>query len=71
MLSDDSTFIRTNINTGLVREYLLRTDNAAPRKAIHPSQSLKHSKPVTPKDDGKISPIQLDVTQMPGYKPKL
>ena len=71
MLTDDSTFIRTSINTGLIREYLLRTDNAAPKKAIHPTQSLKNSKPVTPKDDGKLTPIPLDVTQMPGYKPKL
>lgn len=69
MLTEDTTFIRTNINVGLVREYLLRTDNAAPKRAVHPSQALK-SKPETPKEDEKLI-MQLDKSQLPGYKPKL
>lgn len=42
MLTQDSIFIRTQINVALVREYLIKTDNAAPIKAIHPSQNLKN-----------------------------
>ena len=36
MLSEETAFIRTSINVSLIREYLMRTDNAAPTKAVHP-----------------------------------
>lgn len=39
MLTQESIFIRTQINVALVREYLVKTDNAAPTKALHPSQN--------------------------------
>ena len=40
MLNEDSVFMRTKIEVNTVREYLARTDNAAPEKPLHPTQIL-------------------------------
>ena len=40
MLNEDSVFLRTQIEVSTVREYLARTDNAAPEKPLHPAQIL-------------------------------
>jgi len=64
MLGDDSTFIRTQINVGLVREYLLRTDNAAPKRAIHHSKPIKLTE--VPVVEDKPRPLSV-----PGKKPKM
>jgi len=63
MLSEDTSFIRTSINVGLIREYLLQTDNGAPTKAVHPLKSddgkqSKQSRPAsTAKKPAKISKV--------------
>ena len=64
MLTQDSVFIRTQINVGLVREYLVKTDNAAPSKAMHPSQLVKKQKSEseTPKEDDGRTPLPMDPT---------
>ena len=40
MLNEDSVFLRTQIEVTTVREYLIRTDNQAPEKPLHPTQIL-------------------------------
>lgn len=37
MLNEDCIFMRTHIDVQTVREYLQRTDNSAPDKAVHPA----------------------------------
>ena len=40
MLNEESVFLRTQIEVSTVREYLIRTDNQAPEKPLHPTQIL-------------------------------
>lgn len=40
MLNEDCIFMRTQIDVQTVREYLQRTDNSSPDKAVHPAQIL-------------------------------
>jgi len=40
MLNEESVFMRTQIDVQTVREYLLRTDNNAPDKPLHPAKIL-------------------------------
>ena len=43
MLNEDCIFMRTQIDVSLVREYLNRTDNNVPAKALHASQVLNQN----------------------------
>ena len=40
MLNEDSVFMRTQIEVNTVREYLVRTNNNAPEKPLHPAHIL-------------------------------
>ena len=40
MLNEESVFMRTQIEVNTVREYLVRTNNNAPEKPLHPAHIL-------------------------------
>lgn len=74
MLTQDSVFLRTQINVGLIRDYLIKTDNSVPERAMHPSQMLRKNKIEEQKEDhdDQLKEVPFDKkTLMPGYKPKL
>lgn len=51
MLSEDAILLRTQIHVPTIRNYLLKTGNAVPKKAVHPAYLMGSGHfPATVKD---------------------